>query len=127
MDVEKMRGGETDMSDLLLPGELGFFGAYLPGLTVSVEVSEGARIAGIRYTDYHTGEFRFDGEACSVDEFVLVVSAETIKEPAGTQSTLLGVVTEEGISRRVGVGFIYHSKKRAAVCPKWEYRNFRLQ
>lgn len=128
VDIVRLHGQEAaeEMPDLLC-GELGFFGAYLPGLTVTVNVSEGSRLADIRNTDHHRGQFRFDGEACSVDEFVLVVSADTIRKPADVQSTLLGLVTEDGISRRVGVGFIYHSKEPSAKHPLWEYRNFRLR
>lgn len=126
VDIEKLHGDEVAEDTELLTGELSFHGAYLPSSSVKVEVKEGERVAHI-HTSGHKGEFRFDGEARDMDEFILVVSVDTIKKPADTQSTLLGVTTEDGISRRAGVGFIYHSKEKAAKHPAWEYKQFRMR
>lgn len=127
VDIEKLHGKEeeSEVKELLM-GELTFCGAYLPSSAVTVGANEGERVAHIGCMG-HKGEFRFDGEEHKVDEFILIVSVDTIKKPADTQSTLLGVTTEDGISRRVGVGFVYHSKEKTAEHPPWEYGQFRLR
>ena len=126
LDIEKIHGDEAEEAEEdLLTGELGFFGAYVPASATTVESKKG-RMAEIKIGG-HKGEFRFDGEARGIDAFVHVVSAETIRKPADTQSTILGLATEEGVSRRVGVGFIYHSKEPSSKHPPWEYKRFRLQ
>lgn len=124
VDVEKLHEEAGEATELLT-GEFAFHAAYLPS-SITMDVKDGERLACIHCLK-HKGEFRFDGDAGEVDELVLIVSVDTIKKPADTVSTLLGVKTEEGISRRVGVGFIYHAKEKGAEHPGWEYKQFRMR
>ncbi|RSL52035.1 hypothetical protein CEP53_008232 [Fusarium sp. AF-6] len=126
VDISKLQGQSVRKapSDLRC-GELRFFGPYLSKEKVNLRTSKGRRVATIS-TSGHKGEFRFDDDARHVDELILMVSADTIQKRPKTQSTLLGVSTQGGISRRVGIGYIYHSEDRSSVKPKWEYKYFRL-
>ena len=107
-------------------GELGFFGAYLPAGEVRLSSAKGERLGTLEIS-VNRGEFRFDGEFNEVDEFVAIVAADTITMSPKTQSTLLGLVTRDGISRRVGIGFVYYSKDPSSLKPRWQYKFFRLR
>ncbi|RYP42707.1 hypothetical protein DL767_000076 [Monosporascus sp. MG133] len=107
-------------------GELGFFGPYLPSSEFRVSVATGKRVGSLEVS-VHRGEFRFDGEVEEVDEIVAVVAANTITKPPDAQSILLGLATRNGISSRVGIGFIYYSKKPRSPKPQWHYRFFKMR
>lgn len=111
----------------LLCGELGFFGAYLPTEEVRILRIKGERFSILEISANYRGEFRFDGDFEEVDEFVIVVAADTISEPPKTQSILLGLVTRNNISMRVGIGFVYYPKKPNILKPRWQYKFFRLR
>ncbi|SPO07205.1 uncharacterized protein DNG_09899 [Cephalotrichum gorgonifer] len=88
VDLEKLRGQPAlEPPSDLLSGELGFLGAYLPKGEVTLALSEG-KSAGTIKTLEHSGQFRFDDEPCEADQYILIVSADTIKKPADAQSTL---------------------------------------
>jgi hypothetical protein len=126
VDIGKLHGQSVLEALPGLPcGELRFFGPYLSKEKVNLRTSEGRRVATINTLD-HQGEFRFDDDARDVDELILMVSADTIQQHPNTQSTLLGASTQGGISRRVGIGYIYHSKDPSSMKPQWEYKSFRL-
>jgi hypothetical protein len=110
----------------LVCGELGFLGAYLPAAEICLSVAKGERLGSMEIS-VHRGEFRFDGEIREVDEFVVIVAADTITKPPDTQSILLGLVTRDGISSRVGIGFIYYSKDSGSLKPQWQYKFFRVR
>lgn len=113
----------------LAVGELGFIGAYLDAGDASLSVKDGPRVHEFRISDgLHKGEFRFDEEAGEVDEFVAVVTSDTIKpDPeTKTQSIFLGLQTVDGVSRRVGLGWITYSTNKADPRPPWKYKFFRL-
>ncbi|KAK0722639.1 heterokaryon incompatibility protein-domain-containing protein [Lasiosphaeria miniovina] len=122
-------------------GELGFFAAYLgaddvklaqpakPERFVSMEIVSGG----------HRGEFRFDDKGdeargVAVDEFVLVVAADTVEGPGKlpkTQSVFLGVAMSQDAAgvvsaRRVGLGFVYYAPGEDSAKPAWRYKHFRL-
>lgn len=106
-------------------GELGFMGAYLDSGDVSLTQKNG-KVSTMEVWN-HKGEFRFDAEGGEVDEYVAVVTSDTITKPPDTQSMFLGLQTgEDGISRRVGVGWMYYSKKRGAELPPWKYKFFKV-
>ncbi|RYP20216.1 hypothetical protein DL765_002890 [Monosporascus sp. GIB2] len=107
-------------------GELGFFGPYLPSKEFRLSVATGKRVGPLEVS-VHRGEFRFDGEVEEVDELVAVVAANTITRPPDAQSILLGLVTRDGVSRRVGIGFIYYSKDPSSVKPQWHYKFFKVR
>ncbi|KAH8806112.1 heterokaryon incompatibility protein-domain-containing protein [Xylogone sp. PMI_703] len=107
-------------------GELGFFGPYLPSSEFRISAATGEHVGSLEVS-VHRGEFRFDDEVEKVDELVAVVAADTITKPPDTQSILLGLVTQDGISRRVGIGFIYYSKDPSAPKPGWQYRFFKVR
>ncbi|RYP69876.1 hypothetical protein DL771_005819 [Monosporascus sp. 5C6A] len=107
-------------------GELGFFGPYLPSREFRLSVATGRRVGSLEVS-VHRGEFRFDGEVEEVDELIAVVAANTITRPPDTQSILLGVGTRDGISSRVGIGFIYYSKDPSSLKPQWQYKFFKVR
>lgn len=107
-------------------GELGFLGAYLPTNEFCLSDTKGQRVGSLQVSAHH-GEFRFDSHVKRVDELVSIVASDTLTKPAITQSTLLGLITRNGVSRRVGIGYIYCSKEPSAAKPKWQYRFFKVQ
>ncbi|PYH88432.1 HET-domain-containing protein [Aspergillus ellipticus CBS 707.79] len=109
-------------------GNLGFYGAYLPSSKFHLSLQINKRVSKLTVSA-HRGEFRFDDldENNRVDELVPIVVGTTITKTPDTHAIFLGVVTENGISRRVGVGFIYLSKDEEEERPGWEYRFFCLR
>ncbi|KAF3764591.1 HET-domain-containing protein [Cryphonectria parasitica EP155] len=107
-------------------GELGFLGPYLPASEFCISVT-GKRDGSLQVSTHHHGKFRFDGQVERVDELVGVVAADTITKPPDTQSTFLGLVTRDGISSRVGIGYVYYSQEPSALKPKWQYKYFKVQ
>ena len=75
----------------------------------------------------HRGEFRFDQGWGEVDEYVAVMTSDTITKPPDTQSILLGLATQGGVPRRVGIGWIYYTKDSDAPLPSWKYKFFRVK
>jgi hypothetical protein len=107
-------------------GELGFFGPYLPSNEFRLSVVASKRVCSLEVST-HRGQFRFDDKPQEVDELVVVVAANTITKPPDTQSILLGLTTRDGISTRVGIGFIYYSKEPSSLRPSWQYRFFTVR
>jgi hypothetical protein len=116
----------SEVQPSLSRGELGFFGPYLPFKEFSLSVVKGKRVRSLEVSA-HRGEFRFDGEVEEVDELVAVIAANTITKPPDTQTIFLGLATRDGISIRVGVGFIYYSKDPNSHKPQWEYKFFKVR
>lgn len=111
----------------LAVGELGFIGAYLDAGDASLVEKDGARVHEFRIGNgLHKGEFRFDEEAGEVDEFVAIVTSDTVPREPVTQSIFLGLQTVNGVSKRVGLGWVYYSQEAADPRPHWKYRFFRL-
>ena len=107
-------------------GELGFVGAFLDIGDVSLSArSEDGRVSNVEIGP-HRGEFRFDEYSGEVEQYVAVVTSDTITKPPDTQSILLGLATRDGISRRVGIGWVYYSKEAGDPLPPWKYRFFRI-
>lgn len=107
-------------------GALGFVGACL----LSTEFCFGAtmkdpKVRRLEVGDHH-GEFRFDDGVEVVDEIVPVVAGDTITQ-SGTYSIVLGLATEYGVSRRVGIGFVYFSRDSGVARPAWKYKFFCLR
>ena len=111
-------------------GELGFFAAYLPSKEVQLaeKGQKVERVVTMGLSGGHHGEFRFDdNESRDVDEFILVVASDTVAKQPKTQSIFLGVsTTPDGLSRRIGIGFVYYSASVDAVKPTWQYKQFKL-
>ncbi|KAK3379679.1 heterokaryon incompatibility protein-domain-containing protein [Lasiosphaeria ovina] len=141
VDTAALLKGEQAAVEPLALGELGFFAAYLgaddvklaqpakPERFVSMEIVSGG----------HRGQFRFDDKGdeargVAVDEFVLVVAADTFEGPGKlpkTQSVFLGVATSQDAAgvvsgRRVGLGFVYYAPGEDTAKPAWRYKHFRL-
>lgn len=73
------------------------------------------------------GEFRFDdGEYREVDEFVAIVAADKISKPKNPFAFFLGLVTKDGISTRVGIGFIDCAEDLSSLKERWQYKFFRI-
>ncbi|KAI0810029.1 HET-domain-containing protein [Xylaria sp. FL0064] len=113
-------------------GELGFFGPYLPSTGFHLSVTADKRVWSLGVPtphgqSIHRGQFRFDGEIQDVDELVAVVAANTITTPPDTQSIILGLATRDGISTRVGIGFIYYPRDLSSPRPSWQYRFFTVR
>jgi hypothetical protein len=147
IDVDKLVELDHSQSSLksserLISGSLGFFGAYL---SARKECFLGIKKKqkGTRHGTWDIwemcvadqkefqGEFRFDDgeakEAKEVDEFVAIVAADKISNPFDPRVFFLGLVTQDGISTRVGIGFI--NCARASISPelKWQYKFFRIR
>ncbi|KAG2414911.1 hypothetical protein HFD88_006099 [Aspergillus terreus] len=129
IDIDKLPGlsqTATEMAMKLSSGDLGFFGPYVTFTEFHItDATTTGNVHRLKMGDHH-GEFRFDGEDTDVDELVPIVAGETITRPSDTYSILLGLATEDGVSRRVGIGFIYYSKEQRATNIRWEYKFFRL-
>ncbi|KAF9224652.1 HET-domain-containing protein [Gyrodon lividus] len=117
---------QSEVPEGLSCGELRFFGPYLPSREFRLSVAPGKRIGPLEVS-VHRGEFRFDGEVEEVDELVAVVAANTITKPPDAQSILLGLSTRDGISTRVGIGFIYYSRDPSSLKPQWQYKFFKVR
>lgn len=118
-----LKQGVHGESPSLLLGELGFLGAYVDKGDVSLEQKKGKVFS--MDVGNHKGEFRFDAEGGEVDEYVVVVANDTITKPPDVVSIFLGLETgEDGVSHRVGVGWVYYSK--GSEMPPWKYRSFRV-
>lgn len=112
----------------LQEGHLGFFAAYTRNMNLETTRS-GPTGQGHKLTiGEHAGEFRYDStnEEEAVEELVLLVAAESITPVPYTASILLGLVTRDGISRRVGLGYIAHKKGSEPVGLQWEYKFFQV-
>ncbi|KAK3363250.1 heterokaryon incompatibility protein-domain-containing protein [Lasiosphaeria hispida] len=108
-------------------GELGFLGAYLPPERFGI-ISRDTRVATLELSGAHRGEFRFDNEAgVNVDQLVAMVACDSIIKPPGRVTIFVGLVTEEGVSRRVGIGFAYLGQEGSSAKPQWEYGFFRVR
>lgn len=105
-------------------GQLGFWGAYLDASDVSL-VSKGGYVSRLSVGD-HSGEFRFDNDQSAVDEYVAIVTSDTSVRPLRTQSILLGLASQDGVSRRAGLGWIIYSKAENVEFPSWRNKFFRL-
>lgn len=129
IDVKSLLEGssrsEVELRESLQCGELGFFAPYVAARKFEVMVAPGHLYGNLDLSG-HKGEFRFDGGDEPIDELVPVVSADTLTKNKDTQSILLGLTTRGGISKRVGVGYIYYSNVNIPK-PKWEYRFFRVR
>ncbi|KAM4060510.1 heterokaryon incompatibility protein [Hirsutella rhossiliensis] len=104
-------------------GELGFFGPCVGLEEFSLSSTEGQQVCSLEVSD-HRGRFRFDGDVRQVDELVAFVVTNTITKPPDTQSIFLGLHTSDGVSARVGIGYVYYSKDQTVRAPKWRYRFF---
>ncbi|KAK0730085.1 heterokaryon incompatibility protein-domain-containing protein [Lasiosphaeris hirsuta] len=112
---------EKEAPSHLACGELGFLGACL--LPDGFRISRGTRVAALELAGIHRGEFRFDNESeANVDQLVAVAACDTIIKPPGRVAIFVGLATEEGVSRRVGVGFVYLDQGESSMKPQWEYR-----
>ncbi|KAI0853476.1 HET-domain-containing protein [Daldinia vernicosa] len=107
-------------------GELGFVAPYLNAGQFEVTTAKGEHVWILKVSS-HQGQFRFDGRVEAIDELVVIVAANTITQPPDTQSILLGLTTRDGVSRRVGIGYIYYSKDTDFIKPQWNYKFFRIQ
>ncbi|OTB19332.1 hypothetical protein K445DRAFT_314217 [Daldinia sp. EC12] len=107
-------------------GELGFVGSYLDAGQFEIKAAKDERIKTLKVS-CHEGQFRFDGEIETVDELVVIVAANTITKLPDTQSILLGLTTQGGVSRRVGLGYIYYSRAEDFVKPEWKYKFFKIR
>jgi len=123
----------TDLTlETLARGELGFFAPYLSGEKVVLrKTPKPERFLTMEIASGQSGDFRFDDkdETRKVDEFVLALAAETVQDAAlqKTQSILLGLATsEDGHSKRVGLGFVYYPADEKAARPSWGYKQFKL-
>ncbi|KAK0750530.1 heterokaryon incompatibility protein-domain-containing protein [Schizothecium vesticola] len=120
--------------ETLVAGELGFFAPYLAAENVVLKKApKKERFLVMEVASGQNGEFRFDDEnedeMRQVDEFLLVLAAETVQDAAlqKTYSVFLGVVTsEDGSSKRVGLGFVYYPADENVEKPSWGYKQFRL-
>jgi hypothetical protein len=110
----------------LATGELGFIGAYLDAGDVSLTEKSGTRVYDMEIGSSHRGEFRFDDEAGEADEYVAIVTSDTITKDPTTQSIFLGLQTVDGVSKRVGLGWVYYSKDESDSRPPWKYKFFKL-
>lgn len=107
-------------------GTLGFVGAcLLPNEFCFVDTTKDHKVRRLELGK-HEGEFRFDEEVGVVDELVPVVAGDTITR-SGTYSIVLGLATKYGVSRRVGIGFVYFSKDPEVARPAWRYKFFCLR
>ena len=68
-----------------------------------------------------------DSEAKEVNEFVAIVAADKISNPFNPRVFFLGLVTREGISTRVGIGFINFPKPPISPALQWQYKFFRIR
>lgn len=76
----------------------------------------------------HRGQFRYDSdEVEDIDELVPIVAGDTITKEPDVYSILLGFVTRDGVSRRVGIAYLYYSKDADVAKPPWEYRIFHVR
>ncbi|KAL5364970.1 heterokaryon incompatibility protein-domain-containing protein [Aspergillus floccosus] len=109
----------TEVTSGLSSGDLGFFGPYVA--STEFHVTDATTTTGnvhyLKIGDHH-GEFRFDCEDNNIDELVPIVAGDTITRPPDTYSILLGLATKEGVSRRIGIGFIYYCKDFRAAKPR---------
>lgn len=127
VDMNTLVCGETSMKPPKLEvGELGFMGAFLDAGDVSLVPKPGSIRVSNMEIGLHHGEFRFDGESGEVDQYVVVVTSDTITKIPDTQFILLGLSTQDGISKRVGLGWAYCSKDPKAELPPWKYQFFRI-
>ncbi|KAK3381191.1 heterokaryon incompatibility protein-domain-containing protein [Podospora didyma] len=111
---------------LLTFGELGFFAPYLPAAEFRLSPATGQQVFFLEISE-HRGQFRFDGEVKHLDKLVVFVTTNTITKPPDIQSVLMGLSTLDGISTRVGIGYIYYSKEPNAGKLKWQYTFFTLR
>lgn len=129
IDVDKLLSlshTATEITMKLSSGDLGFFGPYMTSTEFHItDATTTGNVHRLKMGDHH-GEFRFDCEDTDVDELVPIVAGETITRPSDTYSILLGLATQNSVSRRVGIGFIYYSKEQRATNIRWEYKIFRL-
>ncbi|PYH71695.1 HET domain-containing protein [Aspergillus vadensis CBS 113365] len=106
-------------------GHLHFFCAYTSSYNIAAHCNGQAHQLKIGKA---VGEFRYDSlkESEKVEELALLVAAESITSPPYTVSILLGLVTKDGISRRVGLGYVNHGLSSDPLEVHWEYKEFRL-
>lgn len=126
IDTDHLLSKATTNTPTLSAGELGFTAAYIDANDVSMSVKKGSHIIHTFEIGPHKGEFRLDDEAGEVDEFLAVVASDTITKTPDRMTIFLGVKTEEGISRRVGLGWVYYSKTEIHK-PSWKYRFFQVK
>ncbi|KAI1798564.1 HET-domain-containing protein [Daldinia bambusicola] len=107
-------------------GELGFVGSYLDAGQFEIKAGKEEHVKVLKVS-CHEGQFRFDSDVKTIGELVVVVTANTITKPPDTHSILLGLITRDGVSKRVGIGYIYYSRDEDAARPEWKYRFFRIR
>ncbi|KAF4119990.1 Heterokaryon incompatibility protein (HET) [Geosmithia morbida] len=115
---------DTARTVKLVQGQLAFWGACVYARQATLQLKSG-RVRQLRI-GLHAGEFRFDGGDAEVDEYVAVVTSDTITKPPDTVCILLGLRTRNGPSKRVGLGWIYLSREAGVVPPPWTYKLFKV-
>ncbi|KAI1398264.1 HET-domain-containing protein [Hypoxylon fuscum] len=121
IDVNMLLDQSRSKLPSLRYGELGFFGPYLTARQFRISAPRSGQVGSLEVST-HQGEFRFDGEVQAVDELVAAVTSNTITKPPNTQTIFVGLTTRDGVSRRVGLGYIYYSKDSGAAKPQWQYK-----
>ena len=119
-------------SELLNSGSLGFFGAYLSAREERFSNRKRTRYGNLEICEISVadqkGEFKFDdGEVKKVDEFVAIVAANKISRRFDPHAVFLGLVTQDGISTRVGIGFINCARASISLKQRWQYKFFRIR
>lgn len=110
-------------------GHLGFFAAYLPasqGLVNMVRKKPEQQAQELKIGP-HAGQFRYDtlDPEETVEQFVLLAAGETITRQPDTMAILLGLVTRDGTSKRVGLGYVVLATG-SSMGVKWQYRFFHV-
>lgn len=125
MDMLCTEGAHGEQPKLEV-GDLGFVAAYIDGADAALSTKSGSQVFNFEVWR-HRGEFRFDKEFGEIDEFVVVVTSDTITKTPDTQSIFIGLQTKDGVSRRVGLGWMYYSKDADSAHPPWKYKFFRIR
>ncbi|KAI1481061.1 HET-domain-containing protein [Daldinia eschscholtzii] len=122
--IEGSSGKRIKLFHRLSYGELGFFAPYVKVRQFHVTIDSGSQVGKLEISG-HLGEFRFDEGDELIDELVPIVAANVTRS-TDAQSILLGLTTRRGVSRRVGLGYVYYTDKDLPK-PQWGYKFFRLK
>ena len=119
-------------------GRLSFVGAYIGAGDASLSNPTGKHRAMQINVGGHQGEFRYDDEGGEAEEYVALVTCDTITKTPDQVVILLGLARHDKrcssssgggsqwMSKRVGIGYVYRSKKEDVAPMPWKYRSFQL-
>ncbi|KAI2780455.1 HET-domain-containing protein [Daldinia loculata] len=128
IDIKALLDGSSGKSikvfHRLSCGELGFFAPYVAARQFHVTIAPGSLVGNLDVSG-HSGEFRFDDGDELIDELVPIVVADVTRS-TDAQSIFLGLTTHRGVSRRVGIGYVYYTGENLPK-PQWRYKFFKLK